>query len=120
MHGLEAPNTAAGVGSQCDQRVGVETVAKTLASVIVRAGAAGRNEDQVAFGIGYDHGPRIGAARRFRAGHRVPRPLELSRARIEAADFAAWFMDGAIILDARPDDHRGSHDSRRRCLLIGG
>ena len=62
MDGLEGPDALAGVGAQGDEGVGVEVVAQPLAAVVVGAGAAGRDEDQAALGIGRDDRPGVGGA----------------------------------------------------------
>ena len=58
MDDLEAPDELPGFSAQSDHGVGPLVVAGTQAAVIVGAGAAGGNEEQVAFGINRHDGPR--------------------------------------------------------------
>src|SRR6185369_8890982 len=90
-------------GAQRDDGVGVEVAALSLATVVVGARAAGRDEDEAAGRVGRDDAPRVGGAslgvaavlpRRggrvaWRDGDRVPAPALRATSRVERADDAA-------------------------------
>src|SRR5262249_34109380 len=67
MDCLEAPDEFARLRAKRHHRVGEAVVAGTFAAVVVRAGAAGRNEDQLARGVCNNYGPRIGGPGAMRA-----------------------------------------------------
>src|SRR5262249_46706539 len=62
MNDLEAPDEFSGGGFERDDRVGPFVVAFADAAVIVGAGAARRNEDEIAFGIDGNCGPSVAGA----------------------------------------------------------
>src|SRR5215470_2095846 len=103
MNDLKAPNKFAGGSFEGDDRVGPLVIAFADAAVVVRAGAAGGDEDKVAFGIDGDCGPGIACASARSGfecpGDRIPRPTEFSSADVVGTDDAALESDGAIVAD---------------------
>jgi hypothetical protein len=118
MNGLEMPGELSGIGSEGDEGVGEAVVAEALAAVVIGAGGAGGDEDEIAHGVGDDNRPGVGAAGPRGAGHRVPRPLELAGDGVEAPDFAARHVGGAVVRDGGADYDRVVDNGGRRGLLV--
>src|SRR5215471_8591685 len=103
MDDLESPDKFAGGGFEGDDGVGPFVVAFAEAAEIIRAGASGGNENEIALRICGNGGPRVagtGARSGFeRPGNRVPCPAKLSGARVKGTNDAAFERDGTIVAD---------------------
>src|ERR1700674_124382 len=106
MHNLEAPNEFARAGAQSNNRVGPFIVALPDAAVIIGAGAASGDENEVALGIHRESGPGVAgaSARCGLIGPRrdgIPSPTELAGAHVEGANNSALHGDRAIVAHRR-------------------
>ena len=111
MNHLEAPDKFARAGTESHNGVGPLVVTLADAAVIIGAGAAGRDENQVALDIHRDSGPSVSRAspRRGLVGpgrNGIPGPAESARANVEGANHAALHRDRAIVA------HRGAGDDQ--------
>src|SRR4029077_5154309 len=110
MNGLEAPNKFAGGSAEGDDGISPLVVASAKSAAIIRAGAAGGNENQIVFGIYAQRGPgiacssvRIGVVG---AGEGIPSPAQFSGASVQCADYAATNVYFPVIGDGRTGNHQ--------------
>src|SRR5258708_17056814 len=93
MNDLEAPNKFAGGSAESDDGISPLVVACAKSAEIIRAGAAGGNENQIVFGIYAQRGPGI-ACSGVRTGgvgpgYGIPSPAQFAVARAPCPDAAA-------------------------------
>src|SRR5437762_10867423 len=115
MNHLEAPDKFARDGTESHNGVGPLVVTLADAAVIIGAGAAGRDENQVALGIHRDS-PRRGLVGPGRNG--IPGPAESASANVEGANHAALHRDRAIVAHRRAGDDQVFEDGRSGGDLI--
>ena len=118
MHGLECPYQLARRRAQGNDGIGVAVVPESQHAVIVRGGAARRDEHEVALRVCRERRPCVRAAALVRQlasplavggialllRYRIPRPAELAGSRIEAPHFAACRVRAAVVADRRTGD----------------
>ncbi len=116
--------------AQCDDGVGPFVVAGTEAAVVVRAGAASGDEEQVALGIYGHDGPSIARAaapgrvfafrrrRRGIGGERVPAPAKSARAGVVSAHNASGHVHSMIVVDGGADDDQVVNDGGRGSHVV--
>ena len=126
VHHLIVPNDLSRGASQRHQRIGVEVVARSPNAIVVRAGAAGRDEHQVVFFVRGERGPGVACSRRQLSsvlgimGHpqkRLPRPKQGTSSYVEPTHHTARCISKPIIKDARSDDDHVP-ENRGRCSLL--
>src|SRR5438132_1867441 len=111
---LKPPGDFSGLGMKGDHRIGPLVVAGTQSAIIVRAGAAGGNEDKVPLRIDSHNGPGVcstafprlsrgGTAGRVRRNG-IPTPAQSAGSRVESSHHAGWHIDTAVIVDYRSHD----------------
>ena len=120
MHGLERPHQFAGLGAQCDDRVGVLVISGPLAAPKIRARRAGRQEHQPALFIRRHRRPDIGMAGLDAVvKQRIETPARPSAPRVEGAHEPKRRIDAAVVADRRADDdHAAAHQRRGRDLKL--
>src|SRR5262245_4309256 len=128
MNGLKAPDNLPRRAAERDDGAGVIVAASTFTSKIVRAGVAGRQENQISLLIHRDDRPHIGRPKLIpiRAGcclfkswrDRIPAPTHLARANIVRSDDSAWSGNPIVVADRRAYDNQIFYDCVRRSHLI--
>src|SRR5262245_12162080 len=117
MHGLKVPDQFTRLGAQRYHGIRVKVVPRTLATVVVRTGARGGNEYEIAFAIHRYDGPCIRAT--HRRGNRIPGPKKFSASGIEGAYLTADGVGSHVVRDCRTDDDPiANHGWRRRLLVL--
>lgn len=136
MYQLESPNELAGFAAQSHDGIGPLVVTGTQAAVVVGAGAAGGDKEQVTLTIHRHDGPCVactaapGSTLAFRScrigicGKRIPAPAKSARACIVGTHYAASHVHAMIVVNGGADDNeivddrgRGSHVIPARVVL---
>ena len=120
MHGLERPHQFTGFATQCDHRIGMLIIARTLAAPEIRTGRGCRQEHQPACFIRRHRRPDIGGAGIDAIMRkRIPAPARLSAACIKGAHRAGRRIDADIVRNRRADnDDAAAHHRRRGDLKL--
>src|SRR6266436_7810194 len=110
MNGLEAPNKFAGGSAESDDGISPLVVASAKSTEIIRAGAAGGNENHVVLGIYAQRGPGI-ACSSVRIGgvgpwDGIPGPAQFAGASVQCSDDAATNVYFPVIGDGRTGNHQ--------------
>ena len=117
MHHLKEPQELAGRGPERHHAIGIMIVAGPQASVEIRRGAPGRDENEVACRVHCQRSPRIGRAG-FAGRRRVPGPLRCAGCCIERSNRAAVHSGATVIADRGADDDGRARNDRRRSDLV--
>src|SRR5579862_4798884 len=123
---LKSPRDFAGLRAQCGDRIRPLVVARTQATVVVGAGAAGRHENEVTLQIDSHDRPRVRrtavpflvtASRRVRRNW-IPTPPQSTRPGIEGSNYAAWHIHAIVVIDRRPNHYQVVNHGRWRSHVI--
>src|SRR6267154_4787056 len=110
MNGMEAPNKFAGGSAESDDGISPLVVASAKSAEIIRAGAAGGNENQIVLGIYAQRGPGIACSSvrigDVGPGDGIPGPAHFAGASVQCADDAATNVYFPVIGDGRTGNHQ--------------
>src|SRR5215813_7790248 len=122
MHDLKSPHEFTSSCAQCDNGVGPLVVAFAATTVVIGSGAAGGNEDEVAFGIDRNRRPGIPTTcvrrRGLRPRNRIPGPAQFAGASVERTHNATSGLNLPVVGNGGTYNHEISRDRRRGSHLI--
>src|SRR5258708_25249867 len=122
MNDLEAPNKFAGGSAESDDGISPLVVASAKSAEIIRAGAAGGNENQIVFGLYAERGPGIACSSVWMGGvgpgDGSPGAAQFAGASVQCADNAATNVYFPVIGDGRTGNHQIVGDGWSGCDLI--